>query len=102
MFKKFANSVVRTIFAIALIAIALFLLRVGFDWKAFGIPNNSAGTFITFASIVFGFGAIIYGIYFVAPKLWKVITYLVLFKNIPGEKERLAKWFARHNRVYLW
>ena len=102
MFKKFANSVVRTIFAIALIALALFLLRVGFSWKAIGIPNNTFGTLIVFAEIVFGFGSLIYGIYFIAPKFWEAFLYIVLFKNRPAERKRIEKWFARHNRVYLW
>ena len=100
--KKFTNSVIRTIFAIALIAIALFLIRVGFNWKDINIPNNTLGTIIVFAEIVFGFGFAIYGIYLVTPKFWEAVLYLVLFKNRPGEKKRLAKWFARHNRVYLW
>ena len=102
MFKKFTNSVIRTIFAIVLIAIALFLLRVGFSWKAIGIPNNTFGTLIVFAEIVFGFGSFIYGIYFIAPKFWEAFFYIVLFKNMPGERKRIEKWFARHNKVYLW
>ena len=102
MLKKMTHSIVRTTFAIAMIAIAIFLLRVGFNWQVMGIPNNSLGTIIVFSELIFGCGLITYGIYIIIPKFWEIALFLVFFKNMPEERKRLVKWINRHNKFYLW